>query len=76
MLGSVVWKSRRMVGIATVNTELSSTTMSAATTTIARVIQRRGSGTPGVCPLNAVPTESSVGSISGRVRRGPVPYAV
>src|SRR5450432_4914900 len=42
--GSVVWKSRRMVGIATVSTELSSTTISAATTTTASVIQRRGSG--------------------------------
>src|SRR5215207_8941364 len=42
--GSVVSKSRRMVGIATVSTELSSTTMSAATTTTASVIQRRGSG--------------------------------
>ncbi len=46
--GSVVWKSRRMVGIATVSTELSSTTMSAATTTTASVIHRRGSGTVGV----------------------------
>src|SRR5215207_6795091 len=46
--GRVVWKSRRIVGIATVSTELSSTTMSAATTTTASVIHRRGSGTPAV----------------------------
>ncbi len=46
--GRVVWKSRRMVGIATVSTELSSTTMSAETTTTASVIHRRGSGTAGV----------------------------
>src|SRR4051812_34695111 len=43
--GSVVWKSRRIVGMATINTELSRTTMSAATTTTASVAQRRGSGT-------------------------------
>ena len=44
-LGSVVSKSRRIVGIATFSTVVSSATMSTATTTIASVNQRRGSGT-------------------------------
>src|SRR5258706_11844282 len=42
--GSLVGKSDRIDGIATTNTGLSRTTMSAAMTTPASVAQRRGSG--------------------------------
>src|SRR5450759_3064648 len=42
-LGSVVWNSRKIVGIATLSTELSSTTISAALITITSVNQRLGS---------------------------------
>ncbi len=42
-VGSVVWKSRRIVGIATVSTVLSSTTMNADRMTMASVNHRRGS---------------------------------
>ena len=41
--GSVVWKSRRMVGIATLRTEPSSPTMKIPVRTTASVIHRRGS---------------------------------
>ena len=59
--GSVVWKSRRMVGMATVRTELSSTTMRAATTTTASVAQRRGSGWVVAGSLTRADSGSSAG---------------
>src|SRR6476646_7089637 len=43
-LGSVVWKSRRIVGIATLSTVVSRAAMSTADRMITSVIQRRGSG--------------------------------
>ena len=52
-LGSWVWKSRRIVGMATVSTVLSSTTMISAITTMASVIQRLGSRT-GVVSSTAI----------------------
>ena len=45
-LGSVVWRSRRIVGMATFSTVVSSATMSTDRMTIASVNQRRGSGAP------------------------------
>ena len=59
--GSVVWKSRRIVGMATVRTELSSTTMRAATTTTASVAQRRGSGSVATGSLTGAGSGSSAG---------------
>ena len=59
--GSVVWKSRRMVGMATVRTELSSTTMRAATTTTASVAQRRGSSWVVAGSLTRADSGSSAG---------------
>ena len=43
-LGSVVWKSRRIVGIATLSTVVSSAAISTADRMMTSVIQRRGSG--------------------------------
>ncbi len=56
-LGSVVWNSRRMVGMATLSTVLSSTTMTVAISTMTSVSHRR------------TPMGSSLGERSGFVIR-------
>src|SRR5450631_1542955 len=61
-LGSVVWNSRKIVGIATFSTELSSTTINAALITITSVNQRRGSSSSDSPPATLFAEPPSAGS--------------
>src|SRR6478609_8456991 len=67
--GSVVWKSRRIVGIATLSTVVSRAAMSTADRMITSVIQRRGSGARssvgvGSCIVVVSPSEACIVQVS------------
>ena len=54
-LGRVVWNSRRIVGMATLRMVPSSPAIRTAISRMARVIQRRGSGSGSVAKRNVIP---------------------